>query len=600
MKFKWKRLLCLLLSAISVFALVACGPKDPGSGDDGGDTPGGSTDSTELTEDDYAFSRGANKAPSTRNYTTIKIQAYDGGAGIQWLYNEAKRFQKKYANTSFEEGKTGIYVQIDNSQPQSSAITTSGYHIFYDERFSDIYDLSNQHKIVDISDVLTDDTTFGASIESRVYNGVIDGLKGPDGKYYALPNYALYPSITYSPEVFRVRGWFLAKPDTTENYIETDYGTAEFTIAGDPNPQKSMGPDMCYGTDDDGLPASLEEFMIVCGKIKQDGGDPFVMSGQWRQYGNYLVEAIWTAMAGYEEMSSVYNFNGNVAYISGWTNDNLFTGIDYLKVPQTTTEKLTSETGYRAWETAARYYATAFLEIIEKESWFSAEATGSAGDTDAMGVFLNDVLGATNPSKGFLIEGNYWFNKYNLEYPQYFDTWGDPDIAIAPMPTVLRTADVEEQAEPLKYTTIDNASSYAYINANITNPDIIDACKLFLKFTYTERELRAWTTDTGLIRPLEYNLTEDDMNGLLQFQKSSVSVGRNSDVVYFSSSDPVFKANQSSLRIHFSSKNIFQPFNSQYMNTLDAIRAGKSAREIVENTAFGSQVWATYLSNAGL
>ena len=43
--------------------------------------------------------------------TQLTVYSYGGGVGNVWLDEVIKRFEEKYANESFEEGKTGVQIR---------------------------------------------------------------------------------------------------------------------------------------------------------------------------------------------------------------------------------------------------------------------------------------------------------------------------------------------------------------------------------------------------------------------------------------------------------------------------------------------------------
>ena len=56
----------------------------------------------------------------TGNESVLKIGVFDGGVGHQWAKNLEVAFEKKYANVSFESGKTGVDVKINAQKEQLS------------------------------------------------------------------------------------------------------------------------------------------------------------------------------------------------------------------------------------------------------------------------------------------------------------------------------------------------------------------------------------------------------------------------------------------------------------------------------------------------
>ena len=73
---------------------------------------------------------GNNAVDNTK--THLSVLAYDGGIGSQWLKNAAKRFEEKYANVSFEEGKTGVVIDITNDKLDGkNGVTTTPYAVWF-------------------------------------------------------------------------------------------------------------------------------------------------------------------------------------------------------------------------------------------------------------------------------------------------------------------------------------------------------------------------------------------------------------------------------------------------------------------------------------
>ena len=50
--------------------------------------------------------------PEAEGKTVLRVAVYEGGLGTAWMTQAAEAFGKLYANESFEEGKTGVYVDV--------------------------------------------------------------------------------------------------------------------------------------------------------------------------------------------------------------------------------------------------------------------------------------------------------------------------------------------------------------------------------------------------------------------------------------------------------------------------------------------------------
>lgn len=535
--------------------------------------------------------------------TVIRVDNFTGGIGVQWLRDAAARFTEENQNTSFEPGKTGVYIDISTVTPEPSTISTSGYHIFFDERFSNIYELAQTGKLVSLKDLITEKDENGDSLESKIYPSVLEGLKGSDGNYYALPHYEWFPGLMYDREAFDNYGWYFAKDAENGNLYNSKYGAAYFVK--DAESDKSCGPNGIYGDDDDGLPTSLQELIILCSRINERV-KPILLTGAYPYYANYLVEGLWASLAGQEEMRALYDMTGTVEVVTRYTNENLFTGIDYVKKPIVESVEVTPETGYLAYESAAQYYAQAFVEVITKEGWFAAEATQpNMSQVETQKTFIYGGLNSQTPYRAMMIEGSYWYNESLAagNFSEYFALAQGKtmrDIRFMPLPTTLNTTITEGNGEDEgKVSLIDNGIAYAYINARFADDEnIIRACKEFLKFLYSDEELRAFTASTGITRPIDYNLSEGEYAGLSDYQQSVYDLARDANILYFSSANNVFKRNQGALKVQPGSDFLKPTLNgAQYQSSYIAYRDGNyGVQDIFDKDLFKNE-WAGMLAS---
>ena len=564
---KMKKILSGILCAMLALSMAACG----GSGNNSGSSVPADLDTK----------------------TVIKVQNFPGGIGSNWLYKAAERFQEQYKYEHFENGKMGVYVDITPDQPNSSTLSTSAYHIIFDERYSNIYELAQKGSIIKLDDLVTEKGSDGKSIEDRIYASNRESLKGADGSYYALPHYEWFPGLSYDRDNFDKNNWYIAKDAENGKLIENEYGSLYLIKSA--SAKKSCGPDGKFKTDDDGLPSSLEELLILSRELKnKTGAGPFTVTGSNLYYTNYLVEGLWASLAGSEELKAVYDFNGSVDVVTGYTDENLFKGIDYIKKPIVTKTTITDENGNLALKSAARYYATAFIEILHKEGFFS-DISSSVSHTGAQKNFINGGV-RSNSIRAFLVDGSYWYNESvdQGSFKDYTTMTGKTTRGVRFMPLpVTATGSVTPSETATKPSLIDNGIAYAYINARYSDKtDIVKACKTFLKFLYSDAELKEFTALTGVTRPLTYSLTEAQYDNLPEYQQKVYDLSRNSNILYFGSENPIFKNNQQTFKIHFSSQ-IMSPKvnNAQYKSYYEAIKGGATSKNVFEATIITNEVW---------
>ena len=127
-------------------------------------------------------------------------------------------------------------------------------------------------------------------------------------------------------------------------------------------------------------------------------------------YSSHLNCGIWAALAGKEQMRSNFTFTGEIDAVVGYSDKNLFEGINYIKEPITEKVTLTEATGYKSYDMVSRYYSHAFFEIVMKEGWLSDDiSTPTVSHTGSQRNFIFSGIDDM-PKVGMLIEGSYWYN----------------------------------------------------------------------------------------------------------------------------------------------------------------------------------------------
>lgn len=256
--------MCAAMALCISAAAISCGNKSNNGGK--GDNPGG----TKKTEISFLHFDGT----ATRN------------GAIKWLEDAAQRFAKEKENEEYESGKKGVKVRVSASKliPYAT-LGSDGNDIYLDEAKADMYRYSASNNLLQLDEVINhikndEGLTIDPDGEKRLL-----GAESSDGvrHYYGLPQYEWFNSLTYDVDYFNQEGFYFAKEGATE-YKEFNgkmFGTSRFVKAGvsPEKMQKSCGPDGEYGTIDDGLPSSLEEFAKLCEYIKSKGGAPFLIPG---------------------------------------------------------------------------------------------------------------------------------------------------------------------------------------------------------------------------------------------------------------------------------------------------------------------------------
>ena len=161
------------------------------------------------------------------------------------------------------------------------------------------------------------------------------------------------------------------------------------------------GNDGIYGTEDDGLPSSVQEFLILCTYSKVNYGlTPLAVAGNHRDYSAYLLQGFLTSLLGNEGIQRFYDFNGQInvidqdsngRFIANDEDPELFCNGSGIMNPSYTTTTVTERTGYLTRQTYERYYLASLMKMMLQCNFFTDKSVNS---------------GATNlqTQKGFIFE----------------------------------------------------------------------------------------------------------------------------------------------------------------------------------------------------
>ncbi len=544
-----------LATALSVFTLIgamgvtACAPPEDGGGGD-----------SSSVENVY-------NVPSDSKLT-IKIKNFGMGPGNLWLEETMERFAEKVKDVPYGD-KTGVYLKYEpNSNQNTSAMAGDSTNIFFDERASDPYALAEGNLLLNLDSIVKDESRVGGSLESKIFDAAKGGIM-KDGSYYALPHYEFYPGIAYNRATFAdLNAYFAAEDEDDVTTYSSKYGTANFI--GSEDAKKSLGPDGKVSTDD-GLPSSLEEFIILCDYIKTQSEEevaPITVSGKYANYyPEYLVMGLWSSLAGAQQMRNYYSCTGDIEVVARdengnlqYTNENAFEGIDYIKKPVTKTVTMAADgsDGWMGNDMAAKYYAYALLEVLIEEKMFSATVTSNKDHWDTQMDLYMEGKAKTNNS-AMLIEGSYWYNESNEKgnFQTYEDYTGksrnDLDVAWMNLPTNVNTVG----AVGRDACFLDVGLAYTMINGNVeSNPALKQACLDFVEFCYTEQELKNFTLRTGITRAISYDLSNSEKQSMSLYAQRLWAERDNkngSNIVAWSGDSAVFNTVKSRIKIDLNS-----------------------------------------------
>ena len=459
--------------------------------------------------------------------TTLYINHYYGGVGDKWLDEVISKFESQNSDYQGVNGKVGVQVVKNNQKKDGetlfSELGSTSDDVFFTDK-SKLYDMIISGYVLDISSVVTENNSDGKTIESKLTDQQKEYFKYKD-KYYALPHYENFGGITYNVNVFDEYELYFAKGGCPSDYCAFTQANNENKVSGsflkykytNKAGEKSAGPDGKYGTFDDGLPATYEEFFTLCEYMKDDV-TPFIWSGQFgKAYVNYLLTSLYSDYEK-EELRIAYDFKGSATHIVKSISG------DTVEFDPAT--EITDRNGYLTFKSAGYYYALKFMEkVLFDPDYVSANTASNAHThTDAQTDFVLSEFDTRYNKDGkpiaMLIEGTYWENEakdYGTfdRLAKYGKSAADCNYAYLPVPKV------NESEIGSGYTIGEGLGNIAFISSKVSS-EKAEIAKKFLQFCYTDENLERFTQITGVMRALKYNVS--DTSDLSSYSKSIIDL----------------------------------------------------------------------------
>ena len=494
--------------------------------------------------------------------TQLYVFSYTGGYGSEWIMKVKERyeelhkdtvFEKACENESYEEGKKGVQVYVradkESTMEERQHIPANRDEVFFAE-FCYYQTLLKEGYLADITDAVTGDLSIfndgdeqGVTVESKMVQEQKDffGVPQADGKthYYAIPHYAGYDGITYNVDLFDDRGYYFI--DGYEAYVDNFENLSDLFIYEDSDP-KSKGPDgktgVIDGVDysiDDGLPATYQDFFLLCQYIQSDKNMPIVWNGYaYQSYLNYIVHALAADFDGLDQSMLNFTLDGEATSLGKIVNGQFVADAEPTTITGTNAYELSRQEG--------KYHALTFLEELLRGNGVASGYSSTAGkyyDDKCLNSTYDHITAqsdyvwggydnVTTPT-GMLIDGIWWENEAIDAFTAMEDTGAakkeDRRFAFMPYPKATR----EKVGE--KNVLLDKIYSVAFVKNNIEDwklPLAID----FLKFVNTYESHIEFTTTTNTIRALNYEIPETEKAKMTYFGRSVLELKERSDVIY--------------------------------------------------------------------
>ncbi len=509
--------------------------------------------------------------------TTIKIVTGGGGLGTNVIENAAKRFEDKFKDKKYAEGKQGVNVEVEPVGVMvtiSESLLSEGYHVIYTSDGTNTKKAASQGWIMNVDDIIRKNIQAdGKSILDKIpdltsWNYCLENVEGTDNadgrEYYSFPAPDYYGGLSYDKDLFDTRGFYVADASKKADDRVSSYPSSillenyYFTAAEE---CKSVGPNGIKGDEDDGMPSSLYELICLCEYLTEEGISPFLISGQYAyMYINYFADALCASLSGIENAQAMNSFESDsLNVVTGFTDEDIFPGYSGAKKPIVETIKIDESCGYYTTMTLEKYYTYVFFQLMDEldPDWYGDVADSGTNHTGTQADF---IYGKNQPERqgAFLIECSYWYNEstnadnfltYKVSYPSEPERqlrWMSLPVNIATSVDGTNTSDnslgVSESKKGETPTFCSVTSGYVCVNNSIKDDkEMIDALTDWFTFFYSDEELSKQAVDGGYGMALEYEVNPADYANAPSYIKAFYELRKDANVVYAYADNSVFR-----------------------------------------------------------
>lgn len=468
---------------------------------------------------------GCNKPGSGANAEdTIYVYNYNGGFGTQWLYRARDAYQKLHPDV-----KININPQKPITSLSSSDIKVGRDELWFIE-MSSYYTYWADGALESISPAVTTPNPYdgGKTVVSKLTD-TQDAFYKINGEYFAIPHYSGYMGLIYNVDTFEDNGFYFTKNKPTVPYEEDPDGY--FTKNSE---DYSAGPDGEFGTYDDGLPATYDDFLNLLdymsqnGFVKSKGKSPLISTGAANE--QYIGETLYSFMVDYEgidQMKLNFTFDGQATDLGKIVNG------QFVKDANPTT--ITAQNGYELSRQQGKYEAFNFFNEIfsdYKNYDNSVMASSTFKSRDAVRRLIRGEA-------GILMEGCWWEEENLGLFSQLNKDKHDFRFAVMPFPKATEDKIGE------KSTIYDHNASICFMKSGLSDAKkemIYD----FIQFLYSDEWLIDFTATTGTRKALNYDIPESALNNLTHYEKTLVDFYSKSDILYPGSANKLYYNNQAS------------------------------------------------------
>lgn len=468
-----------------------------------------------------------------KSKTQIYLNVYDGGTGTSWIMDEANKF-----NQTLDDYQIYIYEEKREAsdiinEVNAASGTASGYFTV-DIAFQE---LINTDKLVDLTPILNktvngESRTIGEKLKNKESWLKLASKNGSG--CYLLPYCDSVGGLVFDYGDFVENGWLFyadgkdaqvtaALDEQGISYLNNG-GKLIYKSGGNVNYKEgdrimTAGKDGKYGTYDDGQPQTIAAWDEMLGKIKATANCyPFIWPSLFESYTGMVQNALFAQLAGIEAFENYFAFDSDGKQV---------------EMQDGSKKVITIENGYEYFGMKEIYQTIAFMETYFTSDNANPAIKDNTNHTDTQKRYLfAPVSDGKIAQSAMICEGIWWENEAKKGvFPQVESKdsergYGKRDYRFMLLPYIDGQKGIDGNGNGSVIAGQDTGSFFVIKEKDSRKTEILLE---FLALTLSDECLEKFTTETGVVRSYDYEISDENLAKMTPFARTVWSMYRDEE-----------------------------------------------------------------------
>ena len=509
-----KKIAALLCACLALSSAVSCGDSSGDNSQNGSFVP----NESQVID---------------KNKKQIYINVYGGGTGTNWITEEANKY-----NETLEDYQ--IYIQDEKREASyiidevNAASGVASAYFTVDIAFQE---LINTDKLVDLTSILNttlegENEKIGDKLTNKESWLKLASKNGSG--CYLLPYCDSIGGLVFDYGDFVEKGW-LNFADGNDSSVtaalevqgivyENNGGKLVYKSGGSVNYSSgdrilTAGKDGKYGTYDDGQPQTIAEWDQMLGKIKSTANCyPFIWPNKFENYTGMVQNAVFAQLAGVDGAENYFAFDSKGKEV---------------EMHDGTKKVITVENGYEYFGMKEIYDTISFMATYFSSDNANPAVKENTNHTDVQKRYLfAPVSNGKIAESAMICEGIWWENEAKKGvFPQVEKQdadrgFGKRDYRFMLLPYMEGQRGIDGSGKGSVLAGQDTGSFFVVKEKDTKKTEILLD---FLARTLSDECLEKFTSETGIIRAYDYEISAENFAKMTPFAKTVWNIYRDTE-----------------------------------------------------------------------